>query len=472
MPTILISETDPISVAAALEDAQTAFVTASGLRNAAGTNLTQSTTSFTYQYLTNVSGSFTTVNGTGTDLTFSPEGLLTGGVLNEVRQIDTIIGPTGTFLAEEQRIDVQDLTLPATSLNSNTFDELVLAENPLVLDSDEITPNVPVFGTEGADVLFGNPFPNTLIGLGGDDVIISFETKDVLIGGDGNDSMDGGAGNDQLFGENGNDSLFGAAGDDVVFGGAGNDFIIGDDGNDGLFGEAGNDVIFGGNGNDYIEGGSGFNEINGENGEDQILGGADTDIILGGFGNDLIDGGAGNDVILGESNDDTIDGNLGDDTIDGGFGADILNGGEGNDLIFGAQGNDTLNGDAGNDTLFGGDGDDRINGGAGTDLLSGEAGADTFTFGSNDGFDFISDFENGVDSLTFFGDANSNGQVQVFATLDGSGTWIGFDNTQVILEGVDATLIDPNDFAVALPGIAQATAEEIEVATEADIAAA
>ena len=78
------------------------------------------------------------------------------------------------------------------------------------------------------------------------------------------------------------------------------------------------------------------------------------------------------------------------------------------------KGNDTLNGGAGNDTLFGGDGSDTIRAGAGTDLLHGEGGSDTFSFGSNDGFNFVMDYEDGVDLLTFAGDANSSGDVQVF----------------------------------------------------------
>jgi len=110
----------------------------------------------------------------------------------------------------------------------------------------------------------------------------------------------------------------------------------------------------------------------------------------------------------------------------------------------GYTGDDTLRGQGGNDTLVGGDGSDTLNGGA---------GADRFEFsGTNNGVDFIEDFENGVDTLVIRGygaPLNQFSDLTIFefggdtiidlaAAVAGAG--------QIVLDNVALADIDATDF--------------------------
>ena len=91
------------------------------------------------------------------------------------------------------------------------------------------------------------------------------------------------------------------------------------------------------------------------------------------------------------------------DTINGAGGNDVLRGFAGNDVLNGSSGNDTLFGDAGNDTLNGGSGNDTLDGGKGFDVATGGSGADVFVFKAGDDKMTITDFQPGVDDLSFVG---------------------------------------------------------------------
>ena len=91
------------------------------------------------------------------------------------------------------------------------------------------------------------------------------------------------------------------------------------------------------------------------------------------------------------------------DTINGAGGNDVLRGFAGNDVLNGSLGNDTLFGDAGNDTLNGGSGNDTLDGGKGFDVATGGSGADVFVFKAGDDKMTITDFQPGVDDLSFVG---------------------------------------------------------------------
>lgn len=102
----------------------------------------------------------------------------------------------------------------------------------------------------------------------------------------------------------------------------------------------------------------------------------------------------------------------GDDTLIGTPRRDVLSGFNGNDTILGLGDNDRLSGDADNDLLVGGAGNDTLLGGTGDDLLDGEAGNDVLTTGSGldrivlrrkQGFDRITDFQNGQDKIDLIG---------------------------------------------------------------------
>jgi Ca2+-binding RTX toxin-like protein len=369
------------------------------------------------------------------------------------------------------------------------------------------TVNPIIFGTNGNDVLIGDEQKDTIIGLFGDDAIIGSGGDDVLIGSVGDDSIDGGSGDDEIFGGYDNDQIFAGAGDDIIFGNSGDDFIVGDasntGGNDVVFGNSGADQIFGGAGDDQIDGGLGNDRIFGEDGNDVMFGSHGDDYIEGGAGNDTLFGDVGgglepsviwdpesigktyNDTLLGGDGDDYIDGGLGDDFIYGNEGNDTLHGGDGNDRIFGGTGNDTLYGGEGDDylvlgfdggTVHGGNGNDEIaisssDIGVGDRFVFAGEGDDTIIFGGGSnqalvvetgngadvlevrvnpvrgtGATYITDFEDGIDMIGVLPAPTFSPRVQIGATEDGSGTWIDIGGSLLILDGVDASSINQDDF--------------------------
>lgn len=170
-------------------------------------------------------------------------------------------------------------------------------------------------------------------------------------------TVDGTEGSDMLGGEPTDDLLMGFGGNDDLHGGLGDDTLLGGDGTDWIYG----DGDYGQGGNDSIEGGAGDDSLAGQGGDDTIRGGADNDTIFGGEGDDLLIGGAGTDW---------ISGNSGNDTLIAGRGEDDLDGGEGNDVLHGSAEDDPawLHGGEGDDTLHAGAGD-FAEGGAGQDLF-------------------------------------------------------------------------------------------------------
>ena len=202
------------------------------------------------------------------------------------------------------------------------------------------------------------------------------EGDDTLYGGGGADYMHGGGGEDTLEGGGSNDRLFGGGGADTLYGGEGDDTLYGDDAPDsdpyGNHDAAGDDVLYGEAGNDTIQG---------FGGNDTLYGGGDDDTLYGGEGDDTLYGGGEDDVLHGDSGNDT------------------LYGGEGRDRLSGADGDDTLYGGAGGGSLRGGAGADTLYGGTGADTLYGGAGADTFVFASDNGNDWLVDFEDGLDVI-------------------------------------------------------------------------
>ena len=92
-------------------------------------------------------------------------------------------------------------------------------------------------GTDNSELLIGTPADDSINAKKGDDVVWA---------GDGNDIVNGGDGNDTLYGEQGNDTINGGAGIDTIYGG---------DGNDSLTGAEGNDILVAGRGDDTLTGG-------------------------------------------------------------------------------------------------------------------------------------------------------------------------------------------------------------------------
>lgn len=98
--------------------------------------------------------------------------------------------------------------------------------------------------------------------------------------------------------------------------------------------------------------------------------------------------------------DDLIADGRGDSVLRGNAGQDTLSGGGGEDTLVGGRGDDSLAGNNGDDVLRGGKGDDSLRGGWGDDTLTGGEGADVFIWRER-GNDVITDFELGVDSVSF-----------------------------------------------------------------------
>ena len=172
------------------------------------------------------------------------------------------------------------------------------------------------------------------------------------------------------------------------------------------------------------------------------------DTMDGTSGADALDGLAGNDTVHGLGGDDRLWGRLGADTLHGNAGDDHLWGGKGRDTLHGGVGKDHLYGGKGDDTLYGGRLADELHGGRGDDLLSGGHGRDRFVYDDADfGRDRIVDFEDGTDLLEFTGSGlqwsdllvSNNGRGDAVVRVEGA-------DGRIVLEGVDASLIDQNDF--------------------------
>ena len=179
--------------------------------------------------------------------------------------------------------------------------------------------------------------------------------------------------------------------------------------------------------------------------------------VAGTMADDTMVGTAGADAIDCLGGNDFAQGLAGNDRLWGGLGADILHGDAGDDHLWGGKGRDELHGGVGKDHLYGGRGDDMLHGGrladrlhgdAGDDVLSGGAGRDLFVYGDADfGRDRIVDFEDGTDLLKLTGSGLRWGDLSVSNNRQGHAVVrVESTDSSIVLEGVDASLIDQNDF--------------------------
>ena len=170
--------------------------------------------------------------------------------------------------------------------------------------------------------------------------------------------------------------------------------------------------------------------------------------LVGTAGADAIDCLGGDDVAQGLGGNDRLWGGLGADVLHGNAGDDRLWGGKGRDELHGGVGKDHLYGGRGDDVLHGGRGADRLHGDAGNDVLSGGDGRDLFVYGDADfGRDRIVDFEDGTDLLKFTGSGLRWGDLSVSNNGKGHAVVrVESTDSSIVLEGVDASLIDQNDF--------------------------
>ena len=211
----------------------------------------------------------------------------------------------------------------------------------------------------GDDLIEGNLFGISFLGVGGDDLIV------------GGSGVAGGSG------------IIGGAGADVLLGGAGRDTIIGDltEGRFGPDGSFGLDGFMYDN-SDQTGVFNGFAEF-GFFDEPRFLPGGTIEVLR---------------YVLG-INDSTDLSTLYDDFIDGGAGADFVNAGPGSDVVFGGSGDDSINGDSQPTIIgaeqfgiplgwFGAPGDDYLDGGDGNDRLADQHGGNDVLIGGP-GNDFV-----------------------------------------------------------------------------------
>jgi serralysin len=160
-------------------------------------------------------------------------------------------------------------------------------------------------------------------------------------------------------------------------------------------------------------------------GNDTVFGSVDNEQINGNTDEDELAGGGGDDTLFGGKNNDVLDGQAGNDFLFGNLNADLMRGGQGDDNLFGGADNDILFGDFGNDLIAGDLGVDVVTGGDGADVfVLPLRGIDT---------DFISDFEDGIDSMLLPTGVTFN---QLSITLRGS------DQTVIALGTEELAVLD------------------------------
>ncbi|MFN3629273.1 MAG: calcium-binding protein, partial [Casimicrobiaceae bacterium] len=308
------------------------------------------------------------------------------------------------------------------------------------LNANEVLAKLNV--SEGAEILYGSPNGDILIGTAKDSTIYGREGNDVLQGGAGRDALHGEMGDDVLDGGDHDDSLHGGAGNDMLTGGADDDSLHGGDGDDLLDGGTGRDWIYGGAGNNIyiVAPGMGLDNAMGASltvANDTVVFAPgirpeDVSVQLGdasgwwdqqpgdvGYQN-LVIGIGGNDALIVRSQnwddlgrgaiqrfrfDDGTEWTLADviARADGGKmgwqqrywgdSSDIV-GSQADDDIYDYTGqsvavrsrgnNDNVHLEAGNDRVAAGSGDDNVYSGAGDDLVAGEAGNDNLDTGAGD----------------------------------------------------------------------------------------
>lgn len=111
----------------------------------------------------------------------------------------------------------------------------------------------------------------------------------------------------------------------------------------------------------------------------------------------------------------------------------VLKGTLNNDVLAGREGDDRLTGSLGNDLLDGGAGNDKIDGGEGDDTLTGFTGKDTFAFEAESGNDAITDFDLGVDVITFDGTRMTVEDILFNSVETTEGVLITFESGDTVL---------------------------------------
>ena len=232
-----------------------------------------------------------------------------------------------------------------------------------------------IIGEEYGEIMEGGSNKDKLYGMGGDDTIYGYGGNDTLDGGDDNDFIIGGKGNDSLKGGDGEDIFVYASGD-------GNDIIADYSKEDKIQVTAGTISDIYNDGDDVIfKIGSG--SITVKNASAIPITYIDADGVEHTYSNETVKyntkGTAA--TLLASYTDDTFD------VADTKYASKLqtINASE-TDSDIAITGNKLAN------VIIGGAGNNTLIGGKGNDTLTGGDGADTFVFGSTDGKDVITDY--------------------------------------------------------------------------------
>ena len=320
---------------------------------------------------------------------------------------------------------------------------------------------------EGAEILYGSP---------GEDVLVGTEKESTLYGREGNDVLESGAGSDQLYGETGDDTLDGGAGRDQLYGGEGNNSyrVATGMGLDIAVSEsltvANDTVVF----SPGILPADVSVQLGGASGIGQAGDVGYTNLVIGIGGNDALvlrtnnwddlgrgalqhfrfddgtewtladviaraDGGkmgwqqrywGDSTNLVGSQSDDDINDYTGqsvavqargnNDNVNLGAGNDRVSAGSGNDNVYSGAGEDLVAGQVGNDSLNTGVGDDVVvfNLGDGNDTLRTMDGTDTLSFGTT------------ITPAMLSAAVDRNGHVMLLID-GGAGGAITLDNTRI-----------------------------------------
>ncbi|KPF62177.1 hypothetical protein IP88_15265 [alpha proteobacterium AAP81b] len=413
--------------------------------------------------------------------------------------LDISVAATSVYGAFASASVFDDVTLVGGLLTGN--DIFLLSEFADNVSSGSGDDNIQTFG--GNDTVFGESGGDTVLGGTGDDMIFGQSGIDWLFGEGDDDTLDGGSGDDVLVGGTGSDTYNVDSSGDVIFEEGGDldganssaflfflwdgveDLVlversdavygVGNSAGNRIFGNAAVNALFGVDGNDSLNGAAGSDFLFGGAGNDTLIGGAsfDTDQLVGDEGNDLLNaasglgdfdllyGGTGNDVYWVDTFADATDEGLfeGIDTViafipDGGYFlyANVENLTLGGTTSFGV-GNDLANILTGNNSLnifYGGEGNDTIDGGGGTDYLVGQGGADVFKLRPGTEFDWIVDFQQGIDriDLSAFGFTNTSQLAARLTDFGGTAVVDLGDGDLLAIFGIAAASLTVGDFII------------------------
>ncbi len=407
--------------------------------------------------------------------------------------VDTFAG--GAFNISQSSSGGALSTVGGIATNTTERSQIPATEGDDLLAATET--GSEIIALSGDDSITGGIAADDLFGNNGDDTLLGGEGNDFLGGGAGDDEVEGGLGDDFLNGGDGDDMLRGDAGADTIEGGKGDDtiratfgdLIDGGDGDDlaqfnfafqnatltqGVDGAVfsvsnssvevvdverlefvdltltGDDIArflspnIATTEGDFLRGDAGDNTIRGMAGDDTINGFAGNDELRGNGGGDKLNGAEGADTLLGGGGADTLIGGFGVDELRGGSGRDKVNGGAGEDFVAGNGGADQLRGGGGRDDIEGGGGADRLNGGRGADELTGGGGRDVFQFRTGDGFDRITDFQQGRDKIEVIRGAEDFDDLAI--SQANADVLIAFANVRILVEDADDGAFSATDF--------------------------